>query len=281
MTSIRVKSASRVIQILELLASNKYGMQHKRIVEELEIPKGSLTKLLANLLDTGYLSLDSGSKTYKLGPRVLALANSYLSGLDIVQIAQPILRNLAEKTGESVSLAVPDGNSALVVHRQYGSQPMSFRLGMGARIPMYATASGKAILAFLPKEKVEDYLSSEELKALTNWTITDPSSLLHELERVRNQGFAYSRQEQFEGLAAIAAPVFRSEGYVAGSVTVMYLNVRSETIHFHVLETALKEAANELSECLGYRMNRSAEGLFIHPVPSDGSLPNKKGEESL
>jgi DNA-binding IclR family transcriptional regulator len=279
MASTKVKSASRVIQILELLGSNKYGMQHKRMVDDLEIPKGSLTKLLANLLDTGYLSFDPGSKTYKLGSRVLALANSYLSGLDIVQAAQPILRNLVEKTEESASLAVPDRNSALIVHRQYGSQPMSFRLGLGARIPMYATASGKAILAFLPKEKVEDYLSSVELKALTHSTITDPSSLLRELERVRVQGLAYSRQEHFEGLAAIAAPVFRSDGYVAGSVTVMYLNIRSESIQVHVLETALKEAANELSECLGYRMNRSVQG-GIHPVPSDGSLLNEKGEES-
>jgi DNA-binding IclR family transcriptional regulator len=131
---------------------------------------------------------------------------------------------------------------------------------MGARIPMYATASGKAILAFLPKEKIEDYLSSVELKALTHSTITDPSSLLHELKRVRAQGLAYSRQEQFEGLAAIAAPVFRSDGYVAGSVTVMYLNIRSESIQIHVLEAALKEASNELSDCLGYRMNRSAMG---------------------
>jgi len=228
-------------------------MQHKRIVEELDIPKGSLSKLLSDLLDTGYLSFEPSTKTYKLGSRVLALANSYLSGLDIVQSAQPILRSLVEKTGESVSLAVPDGTSALIVHRQYGIQPMSFRLGMGARIPMYATASGKAMLAFFPKEKIEEYLSSVELKALTHSTITDPSSLLRELDRIRKRGLAHSRQEQFEGLAAISAPVFRSDGYLAGAVTVMYLNIRSESIQVHVLEAALLEAANELSECLGCR----------------------------
>lgn len=253
MTLIEVKSASRVVQILELLASSRCAMQHKNIVEELSIPKGSLTKLLANLVDSGYLSFDSASKTYKLGPRVLTLADSYLSSLDIVQTAQPIVRNLVAKTGESCSLAVLDGNSALVVHRQYGHQPMSFRLGIGARIPLYATASGKALLAFLSKEEIEGYLSSVELKPLTHATITDPSILLRELESVRSEGVAYSRQDRFEGLAAIAAPVFRLDGSVDAAIAVIYLNIRSGLIDFSALKDALGEASDELSKCLGFQ----------------------------
>lgn len=253
MPLIRIKSASRVVEILELLADCKHGMKHKDIAEELSIPKGSLTKLLANLVDRRYLVFDPASKVYKLGSRVLALADSYLSSLDIVQAAQPIVRNLVARTGESSSLAVPDGNSALVVHRQYGSQPMSFRLGIGARIPLYATASGKALLAFSPKQEIEEYLSSVELKPLTHATITDPSILLRELESVRSTRMAYSRQEQFEGLAAIAAPVFRSEGNVAASITVMYLNIRSGSIDFSTVKDALWQASDELSTCLGFQ----------------------------
>ncbi len=253
MALIEVKSASRVIQILELLASGKRAMPHKGIAEELKIPKGSLTKLLGNLVDMGYLAFDSASKTYKLGSRVLTLADSYLSSLDIVQAAQPIVRNLVTKTGESSSLAVLDGDSALVVHRQYGTQPMSFRLGIGARIPLYATASGKAILAFLAKEEIEGYLSSVELRPLTHATITDPSILLGELDSVRSERIAYSRQERFEGLAAIAAPVFHLDGSVDAAIALMYLNIRSGSIDFPVLKDALTQASDELSTCLGFQ----------------------------
>jgi DNA-binding IclR family transcriptional regulator len=253
MSVIKIKSASRVVEILELLAESKQGMKHKDIAEELAIPKGSLTKLLANLIDGRYLVFDSASKVYKLGSRVLELADSYLSGLDIVQTAQPIVRNLVARTGESCSLAVPDGNFAQVVHRQYGSQPMSYRLGVGARIPLYATASGKALLAYFSKKEMDEYLSSVELRPLTHATITDPEALLRELECVRAEGLAYSRQEQFEGLAAVAAPVFRSNGSIAASVTVMYLNIRSVSIDFSSLKDALWAACDELSTCLGFR----------------------------
>jgi IclR family acetate operon transcriptional repressor len=253
MTPNRVKSASRVIHILELLAPNKNGMQHKGIAEELEIPKGSLTKLLANLVESRYLSFDPGSKTYKLGPRVLALANSYLSGLDIVQAAQPIVRDLVAKTGESASLQILDGNSAMIVHRQYGIQPMSFRLGIGARIPLYASASGKAFLAFSPTGEIDAYLSSVELKPLTHATITDPSILLRELDSIRSRGVAYSHQERFEGLSALAAPVFGLDGRVSGSLTVMYLNIRTPAIDFPALEDALRNASDELSAFMGFQ----------------------------
>jgi DNA-binding IclR family transcriptional regulator len=255
MALVRIKSASRVVEVLELLADCKQGMKHKVIAEELSIPKSSLTKLLSNLVDRRYLMFDPASRVYKLGSRVLALADSYLSSLDIVQTAQPIVRNLVVRTGESCSLAVPDGSSALVVHRQYGSQPMSYRLGIGAHIPFYATASGKALLAYLSEEEIEGYLSSIELKPLTHATITDPSILLRELESVREEGVAYSRQEQFEGLAAIAAPVFRSSGSVAASISVMYLNIRSTSIDLAVLKDALLEASYEFSTYLGFQRN--------------------------
>ncbi|MEW6668674.1 MAG: IclR family transcriptional regulator [Thermodesulfobacteriota bacterium] len=256
MPLIKIKSASRVVEILELLADARHGMKHKDIAEALTIPKGSLTKLLANLVDSRYLMLDSASRVYKLGSRVLALADSYLSSLDIVQTAQPIVRNLVEKTGESCSLAVPDGNFALVVHRQYGNQPMSYRLGIGARIPLYATASGKAILAFLSKEDIERYLSKEELRPLTQATITDPAILLGELAAVRAEHLAYSRQERFEGLSAMAAPVFRMDGSVGASIALIYLNVRSGLVDSSDAKDALREASAELSKCLGFQEKR-------------------------
>lgn len=255
---IKIKSANRVLEILELLASNRYGMKHKDIAEKLDIPKGSLSKLLNNLTDVGYSAFDAATKTYKLGSRVLGLADSYLSGLDVVQVAQPILRSLVTKTGESCSLAVPDGNAALVVHRQYGSQPMHYRLGIGARIPLYATASGKTILAFLSKEEIEQYMSKVELRPLTQATITDPAVLLRELETVRSELFAYSRQERFEGLSAMAVPVFRMDGSVAASVALIYLNTRSESVNGSDTKDAIREASAELSKCMGFQEKAKA-----------------------
>lgn len=256
MPNAKIKSANRVIGILELLAPSGSGMKHKKIAEELDIPKGSLTKLLANLIDSSYLTFDSENKTYKLGSRILTLANSYISNLDIAQAAQPIIRDLVAKTDESCYLTIRDRNSALLVYRKYGKQPMSLRLEIGARIPLYATASGKAILAFLPKQEVDNYFSSVELRPFTHSTITDPATLLHELELVRSEQIAYSHEEQFEGLAGIAAPIFRSDGNVVASITIVYLSIRSKSVDVAAVKTALREASGELSKYLGFQSKK-------------------------
>jgi len=88
---------------------------------------------------------------------------------------------------------------------------------------------------------------------LTRATITDASSLLRELESVRLEGIAYCWQEQFEGLSAVAAPVFRVNGRVGGAIAVMFLNIRGESIDFSALKGALREASDALSGHLGFR----------------------------
>ena len=92
-----------------------------------------------------------------------------------------------------------------------------------------------------------------ELTLLTHATITDPAGLQRELETVRSEEVAYSRQEQFEGLAAVAAPVFRSNGSVPASITIMYLNIHSGPIDLPALKHALWAASDELSTCLGFQ----------------------------
>ena len=256
MSTVIIKSANRVIEILELLASCDNGMKHKKIAEELNIPKGSLTKLLTNRVDRAYLTSDSEKKTYKLGSRVLTLANSYISNLDIAQAARPIIRHLVAKTDESSCLTILDRNSALLIYRKYGNQPMSLRLEIGARIPLYATASGKAMFAFLSKQEIDNYLSSVELRPFTHSTITDPAILLREFELIRSERMAYSQEEQFEGLSAIAAPIFRWNGSVIASISVLYLSIRSKSVNMAAVKSALREASDELSKCLGFQSKK-------------------------
>jgi len=132
---------------------------------------------------------------------------------------------------------------------------MHYRLGIGARIPLYATASGKTILAFLSKREIEQYISKEELRPLTQATITDSAVLLRELETVRSELLAFSRQERFEGLSAMAVPVFRMDGCVAASVALIYLSRRSESVNGSDTKDALREASDELSTRLGFQGN--------------------------
>lgn len=247
------RSVNRAFEILEIVGAGKRGCKHGEIAQALHIPKSSLSKLLASLVARDYLTIDTITRTYAIGPQVLVLANSYLAGLDVVQIAQPIVREVMMKTGESASLMIRRGEEGVIVCKENSAQPIIIaRLSIGERVPLYATAGGKAILGFLSAEEVDHYISSVELAPLTHSTITDPDMLRRELNTIRARGLAGCNEEQFEGLVAIAAPVFGWDRRVVASITVPFPRIRSNAEKERSIGKVLRESSAEISRKLGF-----------------------------
>jgi len=250
-----VRSADRAFEILEIVGASKKGLKHGEISQALNIPKSSVSKLLASLVARDYLVIDTITRAYSIGPQVLSLANSYLAGLDIVHIAQPIIWEAMMKTGESASLMIKRGDEGLIVCKEDSPHVVIARLYIGTRVPLYATAGGKAILAFLSSEEVDHYLSSVELAPLTETTITNPDILRRELELIRARGLAHCNGEQFKDLVSIAAPVFGYDGCVVASVGTPFPRIRSNTQNERIIEDVLRESSAEISRKLGLRWN--------------------------
>jgi DNA-binding IclR family transcriptional regulator len=248
------KSADRVFEILEeIVGSNKKGLRHGEIAQALNIPKGSLSKLLSSLVARDYLMIDTITREYSIGPQILFLANSYFAGLDIIQIAQPIIREAMIRTGESTLLLIKSREEGLIVCKEDSPHILIARLRIGARVPLYATAVGKAILAFLSAEEVDRYISSVELSPLTQTTITNPDILRRELKLIRAKGLAYCNGEQFEDLFAIAAPVFGWDSRVVASVGMPFPKIRSNAENERKIENALLESSAQISRKLGLK----------------------------
>jgi DNA-binding IclR family transcriptional regulator len=251
-----VRSAARAFQILELIGARREGLRQAEIAQALNIPKSTLSKLITSLVAGDYLTIDTRSRTYTIGPQVLVLANSYLSSLDVVEIAQPIVREAMMETGESASLMIKRGQEGLIVCKEKTAQPIIIaRLSIGDRVPLYATAGGKAILAFLSAEEVDQYLSSVQLTPLTETTITDPDILRRELNTIRARGLARCKEEQIEGLLAIAAPVFGWDSRVVASITVPFPRIRSNAERERNIENVLRESSAKISRKLGLTWN--------------------------
>ena len=248
-----VKSADRVIKILELIASRNYGMTHGQIAGELGIPKGSLSKLLSNLVAREYLSIDDRRKLYRLGPQVLVLTGKYLSSLDVVQLGRPILNELAKTTNESTEIHVLKNNEVMVVAKVDCSRPLIHSISIGSTYPAYATSGGKAILAHLPEEEIDGYFCSVKLVSITKNTITDPELLRGELKKIRAGALAYGREEVYEGISAMASPVFGVCGQVLGSIVISIPTPRLSPEKEHSLEQALRGASAKLSYHLGFK----------------------------
>jgi DNA-binding IclR family transcriptional regulator len=256
-----VKSAYRVIQILEAVASSRAGLKHGDLAEALKIPKGSLSLLLSDLISQDYLALKDDSRCYVLGPQVLVIANRYLSGLDLVQLGRPIMQEMVEATNECVEIAVRRGKEMLVVGREDCSRPLRSVIPIGDRAPLHATAAGKAMLAFFPPEERDQHLSAADLQALTRKTITHPRVLRSELEAIRAGSMAYSREELNEGITAMALPVFDSDGRVNASMVIPVPTIRFNAKKEKRVEAALRRGTTELSRKLGFGGSPGRNGL--------------------
>ena len=125
-------------------------------------------------------------------------------------------------TDESSALAVRKGDEMLIVYGENCSQPLKRTVEIGYRAPIYTTAGGKVILAHQSDEEIDQYLSSIELTPKTHATITDSTMLLEELKAIRLEKIAYAQEERYEGLIAMAAPVFDLFGSVVAVGFVLY-----------------------------------------------------------
>lgn len=247
-----VKSAHRVIRILEAISSSTAGLKHSEIAEILNIPKGSLSLLLSDLVAQDYLSQDKERRRYMLGPQILVIAKRYLAGLDVVQLGRPILKKLVSDSGECVEIGVRRGNDILMICREDCSRPLRSVIQIGDRAPLYATAAGKAILAHLPEDEIEEYLSTVHLKSITKRTITSPKALRKDLEAIRAGGVAYCREELNEGVVAMGMPVFDGDGRVHASLVIPVPTIRFNNKKEKRVELALREGASNLSHKLGF-----------------------------
>jgi DNA-binding IclR family transcriptional regulator len=255
-----VKSADRVCLILGLVAQGREGLKHGEIAKGLDIPTSSLSALLARLVAHGYLSLDGPSKRYTLGSQFLVLAARYLNNLDLIEISRPIVRELTASTGESAAVAMRSGMDIVIICKEDSPQLIKRTMQIGDRSPLYASASGKAILAHLPEDEISSYFSSVRLEPLTKRTIKNSKVLRRELTKIRSFGIAYNREELSEDIIAIAAPIFDLYGTVNAAVVVSFPISRTSRKKEKSVEKIICRASQIVSEKLGFKGDLQSYG---------------------
>jgi len=175
-------------------------------------------RFLITLRDLGYVNSDG--KLFSLSPRVLELGYSYLSSLPVWEIARPHLERLADVVRETTSASVLDGTDIVFVARVETKRIMSMTLGVGSRLPAWATAMGRVLLADLPQERIDDYFRQVRLEPLSERTITDERELRRILHQARANGWTLVDQEVEEGVRSLAVPIRPPNGRAQAALTV-------------------------------------------------------------
>lgn len=245
-----VKSADRVLTLLETLGRWGREMSHSEIAEALGIPKSSLTKLLGNLVAREWLHFSPGTKGYALGPAVAALARGARQRMDLATLAQPILLELTGAVGESSALNTLKGDGSEVVATVLGPHRLVSHMRLGDAAPLYATSGGKVLLAFLPEEMLREYLARVTFHPATPATLRSVAALRKQLAEARRTRAAYSFEEWTPGIVGLARPVVTRSGSVPAAVNVAVPRVRYDTAKERAILDALARAAAELASRL-------------------------------
>ena len=248
-----VKSAARVLRLLDRIAQFREGVAHTELARELAIPKSSLTGLLQELTTANYIAFDEDTGRYRIGPKVLDLSRAYLNSLNIVAVAQPVITKVFHSLHEFTALSVLKDREFLIICAENLPLPMSHSLQIGERVPLHGTAVGKIFLAYYSPERRNSLLESSPFVSYTPHTIRSRKRLLDELKEVQKRGIAYSREEYLAGFNAIAAPVFDAQSAIVGALFVAIPAGRFTRKHEQTTVAALRDGAETISKALGCR----------------------------
>jgi len=245
------KSALRVLEIMEFVASQRDGCTHTTIAQGLNIPKSSLTALLQDMLSKGYLQRTPESGIFTIGVQVLWLANSYLRNLNLVKLGQPLVAEIFTKVREFSLLAIPNGTEYVTICTESVPSVFGHTLQLGSRGPMYCSALGRAMLAFMPQPQVDDILRTSNRVKLTAHTRASLSEIRLALDEVRRTGVAFVKEESFAGVVGYGTPVFGPMGAPVAAFGVGVPTSQWKRSAEPAIVNALQAASRQLSQQLG------------------------------
>ena len=243
-STARVASAQRSLAILDVLADEP-SLGTNEIARRLGTSASTTSRQLATLAEAGLVEHIPATGRYRLGIRIVALATSVLARLDVRASAHPHLEALAADLGETATLSVPAEPDAITVDVVRSPRYIADGSRLGRPSIAHATAAGKVMLAF------DGVRPARELQAYTPRTITDPAELEAEVERVRRRGWADAFEERELGLNAIAAPVWSSDGALAGIIALQGPIPRFGKAAARAALPSLREHAAAISSELG------------------------------
>ncbi len=245
----------RTFDILELFIDGPAELTAAEIGTRTGFPRTSIHELLATLVEREYLVRDSRTGGYRLGAKVLHLGNAYSAQFDLLGAANMAARTLAERSGETVSVAVREGSDVLYLAKVEGRDTLRLPSSIGQRLPAHVTGLGKALLAALAPDAVRDlYPEPDSLPALTAHSIRTLDELERHLDATRARGgVAFEVEESAADMRCVAAPVRAADGSVAAAISISVPLARwAQRPDEHWIDL-VTEAAAELSGQLGYR----------------------------
>jgi IclR family transcriptional regulator, KDG regulon repressor len=246
-----IRAVERALDVLLCFSARTPDLSMTQIAEKTGMNKSTVHRLLATLETKRFVERDPVSGLYHPGNRLLQMAFLTLEKNDIGRIAAPFIKKLIEMHRETITLSILDDADVVYIAVEESPQTVKLAAKPGQRLPAFATASGKVIMAYSPEEVV-NHIFAQGFHAYTPHTIRNSETMLHIIRLVRERGFAYSEQEYEEGINAVAAPILDRNKRPLAAIAVAGPAYRLTVERMLQIGASVAETAREISLEFGY-----------------------------
>jgi len=233
------RSTSRILDILEMLASAANGYTLTEIARQIDAPKSSIFPILHTMLERHYISLDSNSGRYSIGVSTFAVGNTYMNTKSLLSHLTSGMNELVNVCNETCSMGVLDGANVLYVSKIDSPQSLRLVTHVGKLIPANCTALGKALLSRKTYDELKEIFPGK-MSACTKNSITNLDRLYEDIEKVEENGYAYENQEFAEQILCVAMPISRN-GSIVAAISVSIPAFRYDEKKLETVKTELKK----------------------------------------
>lgn len=246
----RIAVVSRTFDLLEAIARSDRPLGVSELARSIDSTKSATFRILATLEERGYVIRDRDHSRYQLGAGFVFLGQRALEEVDLRKEARPMLENLKDRFNETANLGVIVNDRVIYIDILESDHGLRMAAQIGAQDETHSTSIGKAILAYLPSERLERLLDRELVKR-TEKTITDPDLLRQELAEIRKTGVSRDCSENEEGASCFGAPIFDQQGDVIAAISISGPDSRITGEKAADVAAAVRKAARDITRRLG------------------------------
>jgi len=239
------------LEVFELFTREHSIVTVGEIARHLNVHKSSASRIAATLVAAGYLRPAAATLGFQLGGKLARLGNLALVDTSLVNVSEPVMRDLVEKLGETCHIGTLDGNQAVTIALLDGSYAVRLHSWVGKRSPAHLTSMGKVILSGMSEEEIDRLYPEESLETRTAFSIPTKTALKQHLEKVRRQGYSLDNEELEIGLRCVAAPIRDHSNRVVASLTVAGSASRIQVSTIDTYIEAARSAADDITRQLG------------------------------
>jgi len=239
----QINILNKSIDVIECFYKKDSNLTITELSEILKTYPSTIHRILETLKYRGYIVQDPVSKKYFLGLKLAELGKYKMDKLDLLKIAYPFLKEIVDQFNENAYLGVYSDEKVLYLEKVESTHVITMATHIGTTAPLHCTALGKILLTSLSKEEINKILSKSKLKRFTEKTITNKKLLRSEINKVKEQGFAFDFGEYETDVCCVATGILNYQGKIIGTISVSlpYYRLDSKTKLNNITEAVIQK----------------------------------------